>query len=82
MKARKLKLGVNMDNGWMYRTYRQKGQGPVALWVISLDNIFFPIYYAFCLLQSVLVNLLQGNLYHTCFAGLGRCGSTKGANSP
>ena len=41
MKARKLKLGKNMDNGWMYHAYRKGGQGPIALGLISLDSIFF-----------------------------------------
>ena len=41
MKARKLKLGINMDNGWMYSAYRKRGQGPIALRVISLEGIFF-----------------------------------------
>ena len=30
-----------MDNGWMYRAYRKRGQGLIALGVISLDSIFF-----------------------------------------
>ena len=57
-------------NGWMYPAYQKRGQGPIALGVISLSSIFFfSIYYAFCLSHSVLVDLLQGNLYHTCSAG-------------
>ena len=69
MKARKLKLGINLDNGWLYCAYRIWGLRPIALAVISLDSIFFSIYYAFCLFHSVLVDLLQGNFYHTCSAG-------------
>ena len=30
MKARKLKLGINMDNGWMYCAYRSRGQWPIS----------------------------------------------------
>ena len=70
MKARKLKLGINMeDDGWMYHAYQKRGQGPIALGVISLGSIFFWIYYAFYLLHSVLEDLLQGNFYHTSSAG-------------
>ena len=47
MKARKLKLGINIDNGWMYCAYRKRGKGPVALGVISLDNNIILVYYAF-----------------------------------
>ena len=38
MKARKLKLGINIDNGWMYRAYRNRGQGPIFLGVMFLSR--------------------------------------------
>ena len=71
MKARKLKLGINMDNGWIYCAYQKRVQGPVALGVISLDNIFFNLL-CFLLITICTSDLLQGNLYHTCSAGLER----------
>ena len=30
MKARKLKLVINMDNGWMHHAYRRRDQGPIT----------------------------------------------------
>ena len=38
MKARKLKVRVNMDNDWMYCVYRNRGQGSITLGVISLGR--------------------------------------------
>ena len=38
MKARKLKLGINMDNGWMYHAYQNRGQGPITLGVMFLSR--------------------------------------------
>ena len=38
MKARKLKLGTNMDNGWMYHAYWKRGQGPTTLGVMFLSR--------------------------------------------
>ena len=38
IKARKLKLGINMDNGWMYHAYRIRGHGPITLGVIFLGR--------------------------------------------
>ena len=38
MKARKLKLGINMDNGWLYLAYRNRGQGPTTLGVMFLSR--------------------------------------------
>ena len=38
MKARKLKVPINMDNDWMYRVYRNSGQGFITLRVISLGR--------------------------------------------
>ena len=31
MKARKLKVLINMENDWMYRVYRNRGQGFITL---------------------------------------------------
>ena len=31
MKARKLKVRINMDNDWMYHVYRKRGQGSITL---------------------------------------------------
>ena len=36
MKARKLKVCINMDNDWMYRVYQNKDQGSITLGVMSL----------------------------------------------
>ena len=36
MKARKLKVCINMDNDWMYCVYRYRGQGSKTLRIISL----------------------------------------------
>ena len=30
MKAIKMKLGKNMDNGWMYHAYQNRGQEPIT----------------------------------------------------
>ena len=38
MKARKLKVCINMDNGWMYRVYQNRGQGSIILGVMSLGR--------------------------------------------
>ena len=36
IKARKLKVRINMDNDWIYRVYRNRGQVSITLEVISL----------------------------------------------
>ena len=36
MKARKLKIGINMDNDWIYSVYQNRGQGSITLGVLSL----------------------------------------------
>ena len=36
MKARKLKVRINMDNDWMYSEYWNRGQGSITLGVMSL----------------------------------------------
>ena len=36
MKARKLKVGMNMENDLMYRVYQNRGQGPITLGVLDL----------------------------------------------
>ena len=38
MKARKLKICINMDNDWMYCVYQNKGQGSITLRVMSLGR--------------------------------------------
>ena len=38
MKARKLKVSLNMNNDWMYRVYPNRGQGSITLGVISLGR--------------------------------------------
>ena len=38
MKARKLKVGINMDNNWMYCVYWNRGQGFITLGVMSLGR--------------------------------------------
>ena len=38
MKARKFKIRINMDNDWMYRLYRNRGQGSITLGVMSLGR--------------------------------------------
>ena len=39
MKTRKLKARINMDNDWMYRVYRNRGQGFITFGVISLGML-------------------------------------------
>ena len=38
MKARKLKVCINMDNDWMYHVYRNRGQGSITVGVMSLGR--------------------------------------------
>ena len=38
MKARKLKVWINMDNDWMYRIYPNRGQGSITLALTSLGR--------------------------------------------
>ena len=38
MKARKLKVHIDMDNDWMYRVYPNRGQGSITLGVMSLGR--------------------------------------------
>ena len=38
MKARKLKVRINMDNDWMYYVYQNRGQGFITLGVTSLGR--------------------------------------------
>ena len=38
MKARKLKVRINMDNDWMYSVYWNRGQGFITLGVMSLGR--------------------------------------------
>ena len=38
MKARKLKVGINMDNDWIYPVYRNRGQGSITFGVMSLGR--------------------------------------------
>ena len=64
MKARKLKARINMDNDWMYRVYRNRGQGSITLGVMSLGR-FSKNQNAFWCLTFMFVVLLRWNLYHT-----------------
>ena len=38
MKARKLKVRIDMDNDWMYRIYPNRGQGSITLRLMSLGG--------------------------------------------
>ena len=38
MKARKLKICINMDNDWMYSVYWNRTQGSITLGVMSLGR--------------------------------------------
>ena len=38
MKARKLKVRINMDNDWLYQVYWNRGQGSITLVVMSLGR--------------------------------------------
>ena len=38
MKARKLKVRINMDNDCMYRVYQNRGQGSIAFGVMSFGR--------------------------------------------
>ena len=40
MKARKLKVCINMDNDWMYRVYWNRCEGSITLGVMSLGRLF------------------------------------------
>ena len=40
MKARKLKVCINMDNDWMYNVYWNNGQGATTLVVMSIGRFF------------------------------------------
>ena len=57
MTARKLKLGINMDNGWMYRAYSNKSQGPITLGVMFLSRISH-----LCIYLSSMKNFLNAFL--------------------
>ena len=41
IKARKLKVCINIDNDWLYRVYRNRGQGSITLGVMSLGRFSF-----------------------------------------
>ena len=47
MKARKLKLGINMDNGWMHRAYGSRGQGPITHRVMFLCRFSYLCIYKY-----------------------------------
>ena len=36
MKARKMKVCINIDSDWMYCVYQNRGQGSITLGVMSL----------------------------------------------
>ena len=52
MKARKLKICINMDNDWMYCVNRKSGQGFITLGVMSLGR-FSKNKNAFCSITYV-----------------------------
>ena len=54
MKARKLKVGIIMDNDWMYCVYRNRGQGSINLGVKSLGRFSKKIYMHFAQLLQCL----------------------------
>ena len=39
MKARKLKVHINMGDDWMYCVYRNRGQGSITHGVMSLCRV-------------------------------------------
>ena len=74
MKARKLKLGINMDNGWMYCAYRNEGwnQGPITLGVMFLSRFsHLCIYFHQCFRNTFLGNYesINGKNFVTLFSG-------------
>ena len=59
MKARKRKLCINMDNGWMYPAYGNRGQGPITLGVVFLSR--FSHLCVYLSLMKNLYNTFLGN---------------------
>ena len=58
VKARKLKVRLNMDNDLMLRVYRKSGQGSITLGVMYLGK-FSKNLNAFCSTTFMFVVLLQ-----------------------
>ena len=57
MKARKLKLGINMDNRWMQGVYGSRGQGPITHRVMFLSRFsHLCIYMYLSLMKNFLGN--------------------------
>ena len=55
MKARKLKVRINMDNDWMYCVSCNRGQGSITLGVTSLGRF-----------SKEIKCVLLGNFYVCC----------------
>ena len=60
MKARKLKLGINMDNGWMYCSYRNRGQGLITHRVMFLSRFSHLCIYLYWSLMKNFLNTFLG----------------------
>ena len=52
MKARKLKVRINVDNDWMYSVYWNRSQGSITLRVMSLGRF-----------QKIKMHFAQYNFY-------------------
>ena len=57
IKARKLKVCINVDNNWMYQVYRNMDQGLINFGVMSLGR-FSKHYNAFCSITFMFMVLL------------------------
>ena len=57
MKARKVKIPINMDSDWMYRVYLNRDQGSITLGDMSLGR-FSKNQNAFCTITFMFVVLL------------------------
>ena len=53
MKARKLKLGINMVNEWVYRAYQNRGQGPT-----THRDLFLSRYSHLCIYWLLIKNFI------------------------
>ena len=52
MKARKLELGINMDNVQMHRAYGSRGQGPITHRVMFLSKFSYLCIYMYLSLMK------------------------------
>ena len=80
MKARKLKVRINMDNGWMYSVYWNRGQGCITIEVMSLGRLSKKLKCIllnnFCLMKLIplLVSVVMEVLWQNAYTGLGAKG--------